>query len=79
MSATKVHKLLKKYRHKYKLHKESWQKDHVPKISAPGTASHRAECHAYAEKGNRLLREMMEEFEGVEVFPKNKNNGKTKN
>tara|TARA_R110000868_G_scaffold76573_2_gene220048 strand:- start:2464 stop:2685 length:222 start_codon:yes stop_codon:yes gene_type:complete len=70
MSATKLHKILKKYREKHRIHKESWDKVYVPKIEGILTRSHETQCHNFAAAGSRIFDEMMKELEGVEVFPK---------
>lgn len=79
MSATKIHKTIKKYREKYRIHKESWDKVHKPKITNIGDESHRYQCELFNSKGNILLKEMMEALEGQEVFPKKVKNKSTHN
>lgn len=70
MGATKINKILKKYKRLHKQHLDSWESHHKPKIKHVGGSTHKAQCHAYAEKGNNLWKEMMEELEGQELFPK---------
>ncbi len=69
MSLTKIHKILKKYRRLYQLHKDSWR-DAQTRIRNGGNYAN--ESYNHVVKGDKLLDHMMKELEGLEVFPKKK-------
>jgi len=69
MSISKVHKILKKNRELHKRNNDSWQEttSKYPYMQVPYS-----EYVKFKENGARLYHEMMDELDGVEMFPKNK-------
>lgn len=82
LTKTKLNKILKKYRMKLEQHNKEWE-DLCAKIrkenpiiiigeemqvTMPSIYQH----EKHSNKGAQLFKDLMKEFEGYEVFPKNK-------
>lgn len=78
LTKTKLNKILKKYRIKLEQHNKEWEelcrKKHSIKevgemieITTPSIYDH----ERHNSKGATLFKDLMKEFEGYEVFPKN--------
>ena len=74
LTNTKLHKVLKKYRAKHEQHNREWEeicrkvseRNTSGKIYLPTIYQH----EAHNSKGYRLFKDLMQEFEGYDVFPK---------
>jgi len=76
LTKTKLNKILKKYRAKLEQHDKEWE-ELCNKLRLQSTETEKAlptiyQHERYNSKGAQLFRELMNEFEGYEVFPKNK-------
>jgi len=82
LTKTKLNKILKKYRTKLEQHNKEWsdlcskirkenpieEDGDMITIVTPSIYQH----ESHNSKGAKLFKNLMEEFEGYEVFPKNK-------
>lgn len=78
LTKTKLNKILKKYRMKLEQHNKEWEElcrkkcksenigDKIV-MTAPSIYDH----ERHNSKGSTLFKDLMKEFEGYEVFPKN--------
>jgi len=78
LTKTKLNKILKKYRMKLERHNKEWEElcrkkckreDVGDKIVMTTPSIYDHERHN--SKGSQLFKDLMKEFEGYEVFPKN--------
>jgi hypothetical protein len=78
LTKTKLNKILKKYRMKLEQHNKEWEElcrkkckreDVGDKIVMTTPSIYDHERHN--SKGSQLFKDLMKEFEGYEVFPKN--------
>jgi hypothetical protein len=78
LTKTKLNKILKKYREKLEQHNKEWEElcrkkcsskdiDNMIEITSPSIYDH----ERHNSKGAKLFKDLMKEFEGYEVFPKN--------
>ena len=78
LTKTKLNKILKTYREKLERHEKEWREtchkimkeNNSEKMVLPSIYVH----EAHNSKGAQLFKDLMKEFEGYEVFPKNRNN-----
>lgn len=77
LTKTKLNKILKKYRIKLEQHEQEW-KDTCHKIIKDNSEENGMVLpsiyvhEAHNSKGSKLFKDLMQEFEGYEVFPKKK-------